>query len=216
MSGFVGLLKRTAADRLDPGAQEYLSLIQSSVTRMGRLIDDLLEFSHVGRAGLPPERRQPPGLCDQALQMLATATAGRSIEWKTGDLPIVQADPAMLRQVLVNLLDNALKFTRTRTTARIEIGTLPDESEDVVFVRDNGVGFDPAVRGQAFRRLSAAARPGRVRGHRHRPGQRAPDRATPRRSDLGRRVTPTGGRPSSSALPRLLAKNPTTLNSEKP
>ncbi|MHB0957628.1 MAG: sensor histidine kinase [Pirellulaceae bacterium] len=148
--GFINLLTEAAEGQLDPRSAEYLPLIQDSVTRMGRLIDDLLEFSRIGRTELQASSVSLRSLLDQALQTLQPATEGRVIQWKIEPLPDVHGDATTLRQVLANLLDNALKFTRPRPAAHIEVGCLAQEDEDVVFVRDNGVGFDPRYANRLF------------------------------------------------------------------
>jgi light-regulated signal transduction histidine kinase (bacteriophytochrome) len=120
-----------------------MKTILESAKRMGALIDDLLAFSRIGRA----ETRQRPvsleELVKEVLPDLQRETEGRAIAWNIGALPDTFGDRPMLRLVLVNLIANALKFTRTRTRAEIEIGCLERKNDAVVvFVRDNGVGFD--------------------------------------------------------------------------
>jgi two-component system, sensor histidine kinase and response regulator len=147
---FVRLLQDTAAGTLDAQSAEYLPLIEGAVKRMGRLIDDLLAFSHFGRVELVRTEVSLPPLVDDVRSILEPTATGRAVEWRIGALPTVQADAAMLRQVLINLLDNALKFTRNRATAVIEVGCTTDEVEHIVCVRDNGVGFDPAYSNKLF------------------------------------------------------------------
>jgi light-regulated signal transduction histidine kinase (bacteriophytochrome) len=111
---------------------------------MGVLIDDLLAFSRMGRADMTETRVNLDTLVQDSLRVLEPASRGRNIVWKIPPLPAVQADPAMLRLVLDNLLGNAVKFTRPRDPAHIEMGIAGTEDGRVVlFVRDNGVGFDP-------------------------------------------------------------------------
>jgi light-regulated signal transduction histidine kinase (bacteriophytochrome) len=110
---------------------------------MGNLIDDLLAFSRVGRT----ETKNNPVSLDQlvreAIAEVREQTTGREIAWKIGALPVCLGDRAMLKLVVVNLVSNAVKFTRTRPHAEIEIGcTNPTKDEVEVFVRDNGIGFD--------------------------------------------------------------------------
>jgi len=150
VAGFVDSLKKAAGDQLPVTAAEYLPLIQGSVKRMGRLIDDLLEFSRVGRAEMIEERVNLQALIEQSLQMLHPSTNGRAIEWQIQSLPEVRGDPAMLRQVWASLLDNALKFTRPRDPARIEVGVRSESDEHLFFVRDNGVGFDARYADKLF------------------------------------------------------------------
>jgi two-component system, sensor histidine kinase and response regulator len=147
---FVRLLQDTAAGTLDAQSAEYLPLIEGAVKRMGRLIDDLLAFSHFGRVDLVRTEVSLLPLVDDVRGILEPTATGRAVEWRIGSLPTVQADAAMLRQVLINLLDNALKFTRNRATAVIEVSCTTDEVENIVCVRDNGVGFDPAYLNKLF------------------------------------------------------------------
>jgi light-regulated signal transduction histidine kinase (bacteriophytochrome) len=110
---------------------------------MGVLIDDLLSFSRMGRTEISKLQVDLDELVRDIIQEFRTETEGRNIRWKISQLPPVTGDRAMLRIVLVNLLSNALKFTRPRQQAEIEIGSKPDiKDETVVFIRDNGVGFD--------------------------------------------------------------------------
>ena len=151
IDGFVDLLRKRATENLGPKSQHYMDMISDSAGRMGGLIDDLLSFSRTGRREM---RKVPCDLGDlvqEAVRELEPEAEGRSIRWHVADLPAVTGDPAMLRLVLVNLVSNALKFTRPRQQAEIEIGCLPsDETEIVVFVRDNGVGFDSDYAGKLF------------------------------------------------------------------
>ncbi len=142
VDGFAAMLQ-TQADRLDDKGRQYLRTISESAKRMGTLIDDLLVFSRIGRAELRNATVDLEQLVQETLAGLEQETRGRNIEWSRQPLAKVRGDPAMLRQVLVNLLDNAVKYTRPRDPARIEIGCTQDSAEEiVVYVRDNGVGFD--------------------------------------------------------------------------
>ena len=153
---------------------------------MGRLIDDLLEFSRIGRAELHFQNVSLRSLLDQTLQAAQPDVADRPIRWTIDSLPEVNGDAAMLRQVFANLIDNAVKFARTRNPAEIEIGCRPAENEHVVFVRDNGVGFDPHYAHKLVRSFSTSAQRRRIRRNGHRLGHRSPDHRAPRRPDLGR------------------------------
>ncbi|MCX6925702.1 MAG: ATP-binding protein [Verrucomicrobia bacterium] len=143
VSGFAELLRASAGPRLPDQSRHYLEEITGSATQMGRLIDDLLRFSRMGRTELRQERLELAGLVEESIQQLGSEINGRNILWKKNPLPAVQADPALLRQVLVNLLANAIKYTRPRDPAMIEIGCASGNGQEtVIFVRDNGVGFD--------------------------------------------------------------------------
>jgi light-regulated signal transduction histidine kinase (bacteriophytochrome) len=110
---------------------------------MGTLIDDLLSFSRMGRYEMSRLPVELADLVGEVIRELGPETQGRDIHWHIAGLPQVIGDRALLRLVLVNLISNALKFTRSRQPAEIEIGYAPGEAtETVVFVRDNGVGFD--------------------------------------------------------------------------
>ena len=110
---------------------------------MGLLIDDLLSFSRMGRHAMRFQPVDLGNLVRDVIRELEPDADGRDMDWRIGDLPAVQGDASMLRMVLVNLIANALKFTRPRQPAQIEIGSQPgQDAETVVFVRDNGVGFD--------------------------------------------------------------------------
>jgi light-regulated signal transduction histidine kinase (bacteriophytochrome) len=120
-----------------------MAMILESAKRMGNLIDDLLAFSRIGRAETQKTHVSLAQLVKEALAEVRQDTEGRNIVWKIGALPDFYGDRSMLRVVLVNLISNAIKFTRTRPQAEIEIGCSEGDGNDlVVFVRDNGVGFD--------------------------------------------------------------------------
>ena len=142
VDGFADLLRRHAGSTLDEKASRYLDLISDSAKSMGALIDDLLIFSRMGRAEMQRTTVDLAELVARVQESLAPDTSGRAIEWRIARLPRVNGDPAMLKLVLTNLIGNAIKYTKTRPTARIEIGIEPSGTETTVFVRDNGVGFD--------------------------------------------------------------------------
>ncbi len=117
---------------------------------MGRLIDDLLAFSRTARAELNKTKLSLADLVQDVIADLQQQMGGRKIEWFISELPEVEADPALLRQVFINLISNAIKYTGTRKIARIELGCRTSQTEHVVFVRDNGVGFDPRYAHKLF------------------------------------------------------------------
>jgi len=130
---------------------ERLGTIHKSVDRMGNLIDDLLAFSHAGRMGLVKAEVNLDELLRETLGDFQAETKARKIEWKIQPLPSVQADRALLRMVLVNLISNAVKFTGARAKPKIEIGCVPGgHSETVIFIKDNGAGFDPQYAHKLF------------------------------------------------------------------
>ena len=143
MAGFTELLQKKASSVVDEKSNRYIAMILDSAKRMGNLIDDLLAFSRIGRAETQKTLVSLPQLVREALTEVRQDTEGRNIAWKIGALPDFYGDRSMLRVVLVNLISNALKFTRTRTQAEIEIGCADGNRDElVVFIRDNGVGFD--------------------------------------------------------------------------
>jgi PAS domain S-box-containing protein len=143
IGGFAALLGESASASLDANGHRLLKTIIDATTRMGRLIDDLLAFSRVGRTALQPAEVNLGPLVRDVQQEIMTGVNGHPVEWHLHDLPTVHADRSLLRLVLVNLLSNAVKYSSTRTQATVEIGTIPGPADEtVLFVRDNGVGFD--------------------------------------------------------------------------
>ena len=142
IDGFATLLQRHEG-ALDEQGRRHLDTISESAKRMGQLIDDLLVFSRIGRAELRHVTVNLDQLVQDAIRDLEPETRGRNIVWKQDPLPTVVGDAAMLRQVFVNLLANAVKYTRLADPARIEITCAAGTAEEIVVsVRDNGVGFD--------------------------------------------------------------------------
>jgi signal transduction histidine kinase len=151
MSGFSELLQKNSAQVLDAKSKRYIGVILESARKMGALIDDLLSFSRIGRAETNKTTVNLGQLVEEALAEVRRDLGDRKIVWKVDKLPAAYGDRAMLRLVLVNLISNAVKFTRTRTPAEIEIGEIPGTDDQVViFVRDNGVGFDMKYVGKLF------------------------------------------------------------------
>jgi PAS domain S-box-containing protein len=142
MAGFSRILLQDYAPQLDAQAQQYLQRVQQGAQHMSRLIDDLLSFSRWSRQ--PPQKQTVvmTALVRQVLDDLRPDLLRRTVEFALGDLPECQADPVLLKQVLLNLLGNAVKYTREREVARIEVGAQARRGETVYFVKDNGVGFD--------------------------------------------------------------------------
>jgi len=142
IDGFVKLLEREHPPASDKAAH-YLRTIAASSRRMAALIDDLLALSRTGRAPLEMRTVQLAALVEEVIVDLRPDVARRRVEWKVGELPAVRGDPSLLRVVLQNLLDNAVKYTKLQPRALVEIGAQRlDDGETAIFVRDNGVGFD--------------------------------------------------------------------------
>ncbi|MEK7786615.1 MAG: GAF domain-containing protein, partial [Chloroflexota bacterium] len=150
VDGFSRILLEDYAAQLTPDAQRYLRLVRDNSRQMGRLVDDLLAFSRLGRQPVQAQTVAITPLVRQALDELRAEQEGRQVEIILGDLPECEADPALLKQVWINLLSNALKFTRKREAARVEIGYQRTDGEDVYFVKDNGVGFNMRYQGKLF------------------------------------------------------------------
>jgi PAS domain S-box-containing protein len=143
MAGFTELLQKNAAAVLNEKSRRYVTMILESAKRMGNLIDDLLAFSRIGRAETHKTMVSLEQVVQEALSEVRQEADGRDIVWRVGKLPAWYGDHSMLRLALVNLIANAVKFTRTRQTAEIEIGCTDQKKDQVVvFIRDNGVGFD--------------------------------------------------------------------------
>ena len=147
IDGYVGLLRKKAEAALGDDCRRYLDTISRATLRMGELIDALLAFSRLGRQALSPERVELEPLVREVVAEFGPEVAGRDVRWRISALPAVLCDRVMLRSAVSNLVANALKFTRARQQAEIEIGWRQDggaSGEAVVFVRDNGTGFDQA------------------------------------------------------------------------
>jgi signal transduction histidine kinase len=141
--GFSELLQKHTASLLDDKNRRYLQTILDAAKKMGNLIDDLLAFSRVGRAETKGTLISLEQLVSEAVAELGPETKGREIAWKIGALPVCYGDRSLLKLVVVNLVSNAIKFTRMRTRAEIEIGCVGRNRDEVeIFVRDNGAGFD--------------------------------------------------------------------------
>jgi light-regulated signal transduction histidine kinase (bacteriophytochrome) len=151
IDGFAQLLQTSTGAVLDHESRDHLERIVNATRTMNELIGALIEYSRVNSAELSIESADLEVLLDEALEQLRSWTNGRNIQWHRTRLPVVKGDIGLLRQVLVNLLANAVKYTRPRDPAVIEIGTREDNGRDVViFVRDNGVGFDLKYAGRLF------------------------------------------------------------------
>jgi PAS domain S-box-containing protein len=143
VAGYAQLLQKHSSSALDEKSRRYMMTILESAKRMGTLIDDLLAFSRIGRSEAREATVNLDLLVKEALSEVRQDTNGRNIAWKIGPLPDLYGDRSMLGLALVNLISNAVKFTRTRSDAEIEIGCLEKgQDEVVVFIKDNGVGFD--------------------------------------------------------------------------
>lgn len=142
IDGFSTILEETHGSLLNPEGRKCLERIHKGVLEMASIIESLLNLSRLGRRQL---KMQPTSLNEVVALVLADLKAeihDRQIVWKVGDLPLVECDEGLIKQVLINLIGNAVKYTRPRDVAVIEIGQTTVDGEQVTFVRDNGAGFD--------------------------------------------------------------------------
>jgi PAS domain S-box-containing protein len=143
IAGYAEMLQKSAGPSLSDKGRRYMTVILEAAKKMGTLIDDLLAFSRMGRSEARRTFVNLDQLVKEVLNEVRQEANGRDIAWKIGSLPQCFADRSMLRLVLVNLVSNAIKFTRQRPLAEIEIGCAGGNADEVVlFVKDNGTGFD--------------------------------------------------------------------------
>ena len=150
IDGYSKILMEEHATGLPPSARRYLELVRSCTQETGQLVDDLLEFAKLGRQALRKRPTEPAEVVRQALEEHHADRQGRDIEVVVQDLPRCQADAALLKIVFVNLLQNAMKFTRTRDKALIEVGWKGTKEGPTYYVKDNGVGFRMQYADQVF------------------------------------------------------------------
>jgi signal transduction histidine kinase len=149
--GFAELLQKQGSSLLDDKSNRYVKMILESSKRMGNLIDDLLAFSRIGRAETKTTAVDLEQLVREIIAEFGQEIRGRDIAWKIGAIPVCYGDRSMLRVALVNLVSNAVKFTRMRTRAEIEIGCFDGkENQATLYVRDNGAGFDMQYANKLF------------------------------------------------------------------
>jgi len=143
IAGFSALLMEEFSSKLDSQAQHYVHRIEDGTHKMGKLVDELLSLARVGRISPALKLVDLNAMVEEVISMLKPEWAARSVEWKIVPLPSLSCDPTLIKQVLQNLLSNALKYSRPRATAVIEVGTTTSPGgETAIFVRDNGVGFN--------------------------------------------------------------------------
>jgi light-regulated signal transduction histidine kinase (bacteriophytochrome) len=144
-------LQKHSDSALDDKGRHQITKILDAANRMDNLVDDLLAFSRIGRTETQKTTINLEQVVKSVVTEIAPDTRGRDIAWRIGTLPLGYGDPSLLRLVFSNLISNAVKFTRTREQAQIEIGLLDDTPEEVVvFVRDDGVGFDMKYKEKLF------------------------------------------------------------------
>jgi len=142
INSFTKIIKTDFSANLDPMAHNFLEKVLTAGERMNLLIDDLLDFSRITRRHIRKQETDLGAIVQAVIEALAPETGNRQIEWILPELPPATADPGLIQQVYANLIGNAVKYSRKRDLARIEIGRTEAEGQTVYFVRDNGAGFD--------------------------------------------------------------------------
>jgi len=150
IDGYSNILLEDFGAQLPAEARRLLVRVREGTGRMGRLIDELLNLGRISRQPLRLEITGLNSLVDEVRADLATETAGRQVEWQVVQLPFIECDPALMKQVFFNLLSNALKYSRPRPQTVITVGQMQSDSGNAIFVRDNGVGFNPQYAEKLF------------------------------------------------------------------
>jgi light-regulated signal transduction histidine kinase (bacteriophytochrome) len=150
ITGFCALLEADHGSQLDTEAKRKLTIVKSEADRMGRLIDDLLAFSRLGRKSLQPTELDMAALAGTVWERIEREETSKKFEMRLGSLPAAHGDQRLLEQVWTNLLSNAVKFSSKSENPIIEVGGIADTDEYVYFVRDNGAGFDPKYADRLF------------------------------------------------------------------
>ncbi len=150
LDGYMELLRKRIANTLDEQSTHYMTTILDASKRMGALIDDLLALSRTGRQGLSRVNVDLRAMIQDTVADFAKETQGRTIHWNIHDLPVVSADRSLIGAVCSDLISNAIKFTRPRAVGEIEIASYQQDGDYVVFIRDNGVGFDMKYANKLF------------------------------------------------------------------
>lgn len=150
IAGYSNVLVQDYGPQLDEEGIRYLGKIGDGAQEMGRLVDDLLSLSKIGRQQLALQKTPLDSILRQVVEDFAPECSGREVEWRIGALSSADCDPGLMKQVFANLVSNALKYTRKREHAVIQVGQTKQNNERVIFVRDNGVGFDMQYVGKLF------------------------------------------------------------------
>ena len=164
IDGFSQAVLEDFGARMPPEGLRYLQTIRAGAQRMGALIDDLLDFARLNRKTVHAQDVETHRIVAEALEDLGSPWPCRQVEIRIGDLPGCHGDPAMLKQAWMNLLSNALKYTRKRERATIEIGCTKEGGQMIYFVRDNGTGFDMRYSGKLFGVFQRLHRPEEYEG----------------------------------------------------
>lgn len=150
MGGYAELLEGSLGEHVDEEGKECIQTIKDQVVRMSKLIDGLLDFSRTSRVALNKTTVSLGLLFKEVSTEMTRTNPKRAIDWHIDTLPDVEADAYLLRLVVVNLLSNAVKYTGQRDKAVIKIGEKEDPREHIIFVQDNGAGFDPKYQDKLF------------------------------------------------------------------
>lgn len=150
IGGFSKILTEDFGPAMDPEARRHLQRIEDGVHRMGLLVDELLNLARVGRHALDLRDTRLNSVVEEVVALLRPETDGRAVSWEIANLPSAECDPILIKQVFQNLLSNALKFTRTRKRAVIEINHRQENGQRIILIRDNGVGFSMKYQDKLF------------------------------------------------------------------
>jgi signal transduction histidine kinase len=150
IAGYSNVVLQDYGPKLDEEGRHYLEKVGDGARKMGHLVDDLLSLSKVGRQELLLQKTVLDSLVRHVVEDLAPECSGREFEWRIGGLFSAECDPGLMKQVFVNLLSNAVKYTGKRERAVIEVGQTVQNKQRVIFVRDNGVGFEMQYAGKLF------------------------------------------------------------------
>jgi two-component system, sensor histidine kinase and response regulator len=150
IQAYVSMIEESALAKLTADEQRRLRGVRDAAQRMSQLIDDLLAFSRIGRTAMRKAPVDMNALVQAVIGELQPEIKSRKVEWTLQQLPYISGDRALLHQVFMNLLANAVKYTRTRAEAHIQVLAIEQDEEIIVGVKDNGVGFDPAYGDKLF------------------------------------------------------------------
>jgi light-regulated signal transduction histidine kinase (bacteriophytochrome) len=164
ISGFSRILSEEFGAGLPGEAQRHLLRIDVGARRMGLLVDGLLGLARVGRQALSVQLTALDPLVREVVSMLTPESEQQKVEWKIANLPVVECDPVLVRQVFQNLIANAMKYSRRHSKAMIEIGQTEKDGETVFFVRDDGVGFNMKYADKLFGVFQRLHRPEEFEG----------------------------------------------------
>jgi len=154
VTGFIEILRRRVYGKADKECDRYLDIVIAEAKRLGELIDELLAFSRIGRTEMKLQPIDIGAVAEQVKGELNVGNPDRNVEWVIQPMPRILGDHFLIRQVLTNLMGNAMKFTRRQPQARIEVGALPERNKQgrlIVFVKDNGAGFNPLYADKLFK-----------------------------------------------------------------